>query len=157
MKETNKADIGTHSSDEDEGEPDTLSTQLQDLYLGSNIGTGKSKGKGKEAQNVPAPAKGKGVQNLPEPDEGAQVFWPHDLLSTACAKARVSVYGYESKSLRYGSITQSNIDNISSDFLQELRHESASGVPLIFIGHSLGGIIIKEVGKRRSPVNLITR
>jgi hypothetical protein len=135
VKGGDEADLDTTSRDEDYREPDTVSSE--------SLAHDSSVGKGKEPED------------RSESTKSAKVFWPHDLLSDACPKARVSVFGYESKTLRYGSITQSNIDNISSDFLQELRHERASGVPLIFIGHSLGGIIIKEVGQTSLTSQLI--
>ncbi|KAI0870893.1 hypothetical protein GGS24DRAFT_504311 [Hypoxylon argillaceum] len=77
-------------------------------------------------------------------------FWPRDLLPIACPEARIITWGYHT--LRSGTmpvISQPDLFSHVNDLLRELRdlrHSTgAQQRPLIFIAHSLGGIIVKEV------------
>jgi len=77
------------------------------------------------------------------------VFWPADLLPQQCPNARILVYGYESKVSKYmrGATNKNSIFSHAKDFLFALGRERATSVdrPLIFVAHSLGGILVKEV------------
>ena len=77
------------------------------------------------------------------------VFWPKDLLPTDCPDARILVYGYDTKISKYlkGATNQNSILSHSKDLLFSLGRERDSERPLIFIAHSLGGIIVKEVSQ----------
>jgi hypothetical protein len=79
-------------------------------------------------------------------------FLPQDLTSEATNKpmARIMIYGYES-----GVANSNNMQNLE-DLVTTLNtslHAMAAGSipkPIIFIGHSLGGLIIKQVGNVRN-------
>ncbi|KAI1296017.1 hypothetical protein F5Y03DRAFT_371118 [Xylaria venustula] len=80
----------------------------------------------------------------------SRVFWPRDLLPTACPEARIMTWGYHT--LHSGNMplaAQPDLFAHVSDLLRELsglRHDTGSqDRPLIFISHSLGGVIVKEV------------
>lgn len=78
----------------------------------------------------------------------ATVFWPADLLPIECPNARILMYGYNSKITRYmrGATAKNSLLSHGKDLLFSLCRERTRNCPLIFIGHSLGGIIVKEVG-----------
>lgn len=78
------------------------------------------------------------------------VFWPLDFLPQSCPNARIFTWGYhtlvvDKKPLRL----QGDIFAHASEFLFELATARAAfgaqARPLVFIAHSTGGIILKEV------------
>jgi hypothetical protein len=75
------------------------------------------------------------------------VYWPRDLLSIDCPKARIMTWGYDTV-ITKGIATPTNKSNIfahAKDLLYALVRERPQGRPLIFVAHSLGGIVVKEV------------
>ncbi|KAL4951564.1 hypothetical protein BDW69DRAFT_169782 [Aspergillus filifer] len=73
-------------------------------------------------------------------------FWPADLLARDFPDVRVLTYGYESQVAKFFStLNLSTITQHSQDLLSRLtseRHEYPER-PLIFIAHSLGGLLVK--------------
>lgn len=86
---------------------------------------------------------------LPEEnyDQLKPIFWPVDLLPKECPNSRILTFGYDSKVTKYraGAINHNSIMSHSKDLLFSLRRERDLDRPLIFIAHSLGGIVVKEV------------
>jgi protein SERAC1 len=78
------------------------------------------------------------------------VYWPLDLLPTSCPTARILTWGCNTI-VSNGQLprNQNDIFAHADDLLQELtvaRDETKTiGRPIIFVTHSLGGVIIKEV------------
>lgn len=82
-------------------------------------------------------------------DDDELVYWPKHLLPETLPSARVFVYGYDTK-LRHAlgaPVSKNTVYDIASDFLGILEAERRShpSRPLIFIAHSLGGIVVKEL------------
>ncbi|MCJ1377301.1 hypothetical protein MMC17_000395 [Xylographa soralifera] len=79
-------------------------------------------------------------------------FWPEDLLSVDLPEARVMTYGYDSHVSRFfnGPANQNNIMTHGEDLLHRLagKRSSTYGRRIIFIVHSLGGIVLKEALRR---------
>ncbi|KAI1123327.1 hypothetical protein F5Y10DRAFT_286279 [Nemania abortiva] len=95
-----------------------------------------------------------GESNAPSP-----VFWPRDLLPIACPEARIMTWGYHT--LRSGAIpvfSQPDLFSHVNDLLRELgglrQGTSAQQRPLVFIAHSLGGIVVKEVLRQTELSNV---
>ncbi|EHK20092.1 uncharacterized protein TRIVIDRAFT_48177, partial [Trichoderma virens Gv29-8] len=90
-------------------------------------------------------------------DNGTQfkpVFWPADLLPNNCPDSRILTFGYDSKVTKYNAseINQNSIFVHSKDLLGEL-HRGRERDPkrrLMFVAHSLGGIVVKEMLARSS-------
>lgn len=87
--------------------------------------------------------------------QGKDVFWPRDLLKDDFPTARIMTFGYNTNITQgYHATNQSNIFSHARDLLYELeaKRRKVAGRNLIFIAHSLGGILVKEV-LRRSEVD----
>ncbi|KAI9155556.1 Vegetative incompatibility protein [Paramyrothecium foliicola] len=76
------------------------------------------------------------------------VFWPKDLLADDFANARILTYGYDSRVSHFfrGPANQNNISGHGRSLLNalELHRRDDPKRPIIFIVHSLGGIVLKE-------------
>lgn len=74
-------------------------------------------------------------------------MWLRDFLPEDIPNARILTYGYDSKLLHNNSTA--SIHEFSQNLLEALTSAragiEASRRPIIFIGHSLGGLVIKEV------------
>ncbi|OCL01768.1 hypothetical protein AOQ84DRAFT_425923 [Glonium stellatum] len=80
------------------------------------------------------------------------VFWPADLLPRECPNSRILVYGYDTKITKYMNCAtnKNSVFSHSKDLLFALCRERMLDRPLIFIAHSLGGIVVKEMLARSS-------
>ncbi|KAK2789171.1 hypothetical protein FQN53_002396 [Emmonsiellopsis sp. PD_33] len=82
---------------------------------------------------------------------GSAVFWPKDLLAADFPTARIMTFGYDSIITQgYKTVNQGSLFSHSRNLLYELVQKRRP-VPkrgLVFIAHSLGGIIVKDVLRR---------
>ena len=74
--------------------------------------------------------------------------WPKTLLPTFVPEARILTFGYDAYIVRRGPAVSNQLVDHSRDFLNSLisfRHMTLSSTrPLIFVGHSLGGLVCKD-------------
>ena len=82
------------------------------------------------------------------------VFWPADLLPDDCPNARILMYGYDTKITKYmaGAANKNSIFSYSKDLLFAICRKRTLDRPLIFVAHSLGGIVVKEVSPECADV-----
>ncbi|KAI1344345.1 hypothetical protein F5Y15DRAFT_424523 [Xylariaceae sp. FL0016] len=78
------------------------------------------------------------------------IFWPLDLLSEACPEARIMTWGYHFASINNKMVAaQPDIFQKARELLQELTDtregDSAQHRALIFVAHSLGGLIALHI------------
>jgi hypothetical protein len=75
------------------------------------------------------------------------IFWPVDFLPFECKEARILTWGYDTKVTKgyAGAVNKSNIFAHAKDFLFALDRDHTPNRPLVFVAHSLGGILVKEV------------
>ncbi|KAF0319160.1 nacht and ankyrin domain protein [Colletotrichum asianum] len=75
-------------------------------------------------------------------------YWPRDLLaeSPTCANVRVLTYGYDFKVTKgFAAANQNNLFAHARDLLYALQRKKPQRRPVIFVAHSLGGLLVKEV------------
>ena len=71
------------------------------------------------------------------------LYWPRDALPHDCSEA---LYGYDSHVTKgYAGCNKSNIFAHAKDLLWALQRSKPPRRPAIFVAHSLGGLIVKEV------------
>ncbi|KAH8151561.1 uncharacterized protein LAJ45_04182 [Morchella importuna] len=85
----------------------------------------------------------------PEKAGGAEVMWLRDLLPTEIPNARILAYGYDSDPGKFlGGASTSMVHHHAFTLVSELyffrRREHERRRPIIFVCHSLGGIVVKR-------------
>lgn len=111
------------------------------------------------AELSPTPAKSRPtIVTTPPPEEITrpdlqkrlkETFWPLDLLPESCPSARIHTFGFETqKSHGNLGIGQLDIFARGGELLEatgELRRGCEAGREMVFIAHSTGGLVVKEV------------
>ncbi|KAH8884937.1 hypothetical protein GQ53DRAFT_593616, partial [Thozetella sp. PMI_491] len=86
------------------------------------------------------------------------VYWPRDLLPTTVPDARILTYGYDTRVRHWAGpqVSKSTVYDIAWDFLVALERERQSDPlrPVLFVAHSLGGIVTKEMLRRSNGCTL---
>ncbi|KAF1849701.1 uncharacterized protein K460DRAFT_411532 [Cucurbitaria berberidis CBS 394.84] len=81
-----------------------------------------------------------------------QVFWPQDLLCESYSNLRIFTYGYDSHVTHWfkGPAMQLDILSHGESLISGLaaRRAEDAGRPLLFVVHSLGGLVLKDVLRR---------
>ncbi|KAK3951352.1 hypothetical protein QBC32DRAFT_371210 [Pseudoneurospora amorphoporcata] len=87
----------------------------------------------------------------PELDgQAAGVYWPKDLVPTTLPSARVMTFGYDTKIRHFsqGQISKNTVQDHARELLEQLRDkrlpDAKGSRPLVFIAHSLGGLVVRE-------------
>jgi predicted ATPase len=83
--------------------------------------------------------------------DSEKVCWPADLLPAEewCASVRVLTYGYDSRvTKRYEQTNKNNLFSHAKDLLYSLQRTKPFRRPVVFVVHSMGGLIIKETLRR---------
>jgi hypothetical protein len=82
-----------------------------------------------------------------DPTNKSEIYWPTDLLPVQCPQARIMVWGYDTMVTRgYGqAANKSGIFTHAQNLLYSLSRERTCRKPIIFVAHSLGGILVKEM------------
>jgi len=80
------------------------------------------------------------------------VFWPTDLLPATLksTKARILVYGYNADVYAFNGSASSDMmhqhaQTLLANLSAERKLEERADVPIIWVAHSLGGILVKRV------------
>ncbi|PVH70529.1 hypothetical protein DL98DRAFT_597736 [Cadophora sp. DSE1049] len=76
--------------------------------------------------------------------------WPRDLLQYDVPNTWIITWGYDSNIAKLAEFSSQNsifghAENLLSDLAMKRRKLKEKIRPIIFVGHSLGGLVIKEV------------
>ncbi|KAK6079549.1 hypothetical protein SCUP234_05718 [Seiridium cupressi] len=79
-----------------------------------------------------------------------KVFWPRDYLVPDLPIARVWTYGYNADVISgiFEGNNQNSVSQHGRDLQAKLERDLDNGDPIIFVAHSLGGIILKDALRR---------
>jgi pimeloyl-ACP methyl ester carboxylesterase len=83
-------------------------------------------------------------------------MWPEDMLPAELPSSRILTFGYDAYVTRLTMVSTNRISNHANDLLSALanvRGSERSHTPLIFVAHSLGGLVTKDalLKSRNSP------
>ncbi|GAB1319392.1 hypothetical protein MFIFM68171_09602 [Madurella fahalii] len=89
-----------------------------------------------------------GTDNFPESEQAHGVYWPRDLVRTTLPHSRVLTYGYDTNirsRLSSSPVSKKSVGDHGWDLLCTLadNRRDAPLRPLIFVAHSLGGLVSK--------------
>ena len=80
--------------------------------------------------------------------DGQSTPWPKTLLPPKLSRARILTYGYDAFIVRKGFAGSNRLIDHATNLLHDLttdrRSSNASSRPLIFVTHSLGGLVCKK-------------
>ena len=74
-------------------------------------------------------------------------MWPRDVLPTRIPNARVMLFAYNSNvglDVSESGVRQ-HANTLLDLLLAERQTEDSAGKPIMMVGHSLGGLVIKQV------------
>lgn len=86
----------------------------------------------------------------------SKVYWPQDLLPSEFPDARIMTYGYDADvigTLQGDNVKMNNFTTHGQNLMVQLNQQITDNTPIIFVAHSLGGIIVKDA-LHRSKTNL---
>lgn len=79
----------------------------------------------------------------------SDTYWPLDLLPKSCSSARICTYGFATHKVQGKlSLDQPGIFARGRQLLEamgELRKDCEPGREVVFVAHSTGGMVVKEV------------
>ncbi|KAJ5759453.1 hypothetical protein N7520_006609 [Penicillium odoratum] len=93
--------------------------------------------------------------------EGRGVYWPRDLLCSDFKDARIMVFGYEVNVWHpWSQVSQGRLSGYASHLLGSLsgyRTGHLKRRPLVFIAHSLGGLVVQQalITSRESRIDYL--
>jgi pimeloyl-ACP methyl ester carboxylesterase len=84
-------------------------------------------------------------------DKQSGVFWPAHLLRRDVPETRILTFGYDADVAHFWALASNNrIGNHALDLvnaLAQMRERTGTGHrPVIFVVHSLGGLVVEDVG-----------
>ncbi|KAL2018181.1 hypothetical protein VTK56DRAFT_1206 [Thermocarpiscus australiensis] len=99
------------------------------------------------------------TDNKTSEESSNKLFWPDEYLTEDIPEARVWTYGYNADAI--GGLFQANNKNSVSqhgrDLAVQIEREIRNEDPILFVAHSLGGIIVKDAIRRSKACRVQTK
>jgi len=82
-------------------------------------------------------------------DQPSKIFWPKEYLVEDLPDARVWTYGYDADAIGglFQAKNKNSISKHGNDLKVKVEREVENEDPIVFVAHSLGGIIVKDVSR----------
>jgi len=81
-------------------------------------------------------------------DEKSRIMWLRDLLPQRVPDARILTFGYDADTLKLSNVSHLTLNDHATSLIMELlrvrRSTETEQRPIIFLAHSLGGIVVKH-------------
>ncbi|KAJ3534742.1 hypothetical protein NM208_g7416 [Fusarium decemcellulare] len=125
-------------------------------------GNGRPAKSGKKPFSVSPLRKGEssnGTEDMVEEPTRRKPFWPEECLAPDMPEAKIWTYGYRSTVFE-GLFRANNLNSASqhgNDLALKFERNIPSNEPVIFIAHSLGGILVKDAIKRSKSIREQTK
>jgi alpha-beta hydrolase superfamily lysophospholipase len=86
------------------------------------------------------------------------VYWPKDLLGPRVQNIRIITFGYDANAAKVSErVSTKNLHDharaLVSDLERQRQKPEEVARPIIFMAHSLGGIVVKDVCQLRDTYN----
>jgi len=90
------------------------------------------------------------------------VFWPQDLLPKDLPTARIMTFGYDADVVGIVKTAGSNTlrdhgKSLANDVAMRRARSNSIMRPVIFVAHSLGGLVVEQVREERSSGEMHTK
>ncbi|KAF5013630.1 hypothetical protein FDECE_391 [Fusarium decemcellulare] len=126
-------------------------------------GNGQPAKSGKRVFSVSSLRKGEspsnGTEDAIQESTQRKSFWPEEFLAPDMPEARIWTYGYRSAVFE-GLFRANNLNSASqhgNDLALKFERNFPNNEPVIFIAHSLGGILVKDAIKRSKSIREQTK
>lgn len=137
------------------GKRESKRRKLAELVVGMARGSSHKRGAAAPVASSSSSGPIHCTNNLHPPAEAMAGiwFWPRDSVPQRCPDARVLTWGYDTHVTRFfgGASCKGTVLSHAKDLLFSLARSREQPRPLMFVAHSLGGIVVKEVGARVLP------
>ncbi|KAH6662246.1 Alpha/Beta hydrolase protein [Halenospora varia] len=99
------------------------------------------------------------ANNRTSKDSSAKVFWPNEYLIQDIPEARIWTYGYNADVIGglFQADNQNSVSQHGRDLAVRVEREIENEDPIIFVVHSLGGIIAKDAIRRSETCRARTK
>ncbi|KFY67480.1 hypothetical protein V496_01551 [Pseudogymnoascus sp. VKM F-4515 (FW-2607)] len=89
----------------------------------------------------------------------SDIFWPEEYLAPDLPQARIWTYGYNADIIRglFQANNQNSVSQHGRDFAVRLERDIDNEDPIVFVAHSLGGIITKDALHKSETIRKRTR
>lgn len=142
---------GSKKRGRDDGRVDTIRSKLPRLTFHRGHATSSTALSSTQSSSHTQGAEDPDATNIAESEgQRKDVYWPEDLACMTIPDSRILTYGYDTHIRHWlkGPVSRKTVFDHSGDLLYSLealrRNPTEKGRSILFVAHSLGGIVVKE-------------